>query len=299
MTYSVAKPFAALTVLSVVAEGALALDQPVADVWPEYAARGKEATTVRHVLCHQAGLPSFPEAAADVAFDDRDGLTALLAGAEPVHPPGAGHRRARADLRTPVRPPRARRHRRGPGRPVRRHRGRARLGPAPPRGARRPGPGGRRGGARATPGRATTSPTRRGGPRWAGPPGLLDPTVLNSTRGAPRPFPAVSLHASARGLAPSTTSCWTRTARWQRCWGPTSTRATSPPRRRDRTSCCAARSPGPWASRSTRRRSAWAVPVGRARGTRSAAGTPRRTSPAAWAATTGVTRSGSRSSEAG
>ncbi len=50
MTYSVAKPFAALTVLDVVAAGALGLDQPVAEVWPEYAAHGKQATTVRHVL---------------------------------------------------------------------------------------------------------------------------------------------------------------------------------------------------------------------------------------------------------
>ena len=90
MTYSVAKPFAALTVLSVVAEGALGLDQPVAEVWPAFATHGKEATTVRHVLCHQAGLPSFPSSAADVPFDDGDALTALLAAAEPVHPPGEG-----------------------------------------------------------------------------------------------------------------------------------------------------------------------------------------------------------------
>ena len=62
MTYSCAKPFAALTVLTAVAEGALGLDQPVADLWPAYAAHGKQATTVRHVLAHQAGLPAFPEA---------------------------------------------------------------------------------------------------------------------------------------------------------------------------------------------------------------------------------------------
>ena len=88
MTYSVAKPFAALTVLDVVAAGGLGLDQPVTDVWPEYAAHGKGATTVRHVLHHSAGLPIFPDAAADLAFDDLAGLTALLADAPPEFEPG-------------------------------------------------------------------------------------------------------------------------------------------------------------------------------------------------------------------
>ena len=90
MTWSVAKPFAALTVLSAVAEGALALDQLVGDLWPEYAVNGKEPTTVRHVLSHAAGVPVFPEAARAVAYDDRDALVALLAGAEPWHEPGRG-----------------------------------------------------------------------------------------------------------------------------------------------------------------------------------------------------------------
>src|SRR5688500_5486625 len=68
MTYSVAKPYAALTVLPAVAEAALRLDQPVADVWPDYAVAGKADTTVRHVLPHSAGLASFPEAASQVAY---------------------------------------------------------------------------------------------------------------------------------------------------------------------------------------------------------------------------------------
>ncbi len=90
MTFSVAKPFAALAVLDAVAEGALSLDQPVAAVWPGFGRSGKQHTTVRHLLCHQAGLPSFPEAARAVEYDDRESLVDLLAGAAPVHPPGAG-----------------------------------------------------------------------------------------------------------------------------------------------------------------------------------------------------------------
>jgi CubicO group peptidase (beta-lactamase class C family) len=88
MTYSCAKPFAALTVLTLVRDGVLGLDQRVADLWPAYAVHGKSATKVRHVLAHQAGLPAFPEGAAEVPYDDFDTLVGLLADAWPVHEPG-------------------------------------------------------------------------------------------------------------------------------------------------------------------------------------------------------------------
>ena len=63
MTFSVAKPFAALTFLDAVAEGLLELDQRVTSLWPEFGQAGKESTTMRHLLAHQAGLPAFPEEA--------------------------------------------------------------------------------------------------------------------------------------------------------------------------------------------------------------------------------------------
>ena len=109
MTYSVAKPFAALTVLEAAAQGRLGLDQPVAEVWPAYAVAGKEATTVRHVLSHQAGLPAFPSAAADVPFDDHAALLAHAGGRRARPPARRRGRGARADLRPPLRRP-------GPGR---------------------------------------------------------------------------------------------------------------------------------------------------------------------------------------
>ncbi|MFN2319232.1 MAG: serine hydrolase domain-containing protein [Dermatophilaceae bacterium] len=90
MTFSVAKPFAAWAFLDAVAEGHLGLEQPVTSLWPEYGQSGKEATTMRHLLSHQAGLPDFPEHALGVDYDDRDTLVDLLAQAVPIHPPGAG-----------------------------------------------------------------------------------------------------------------------------------------------------------------------------------------------------------------
>ena len=90
MTFSVAKPFAALTFLDAVAEGHLDLEQPVTSVWPAFGQSGKGSTTMRHLLSHQAGLPAFPESALRVEYDDRETLVDLLAAAAPIHPPGAG-----------------------------------------------------------------------------------------------------------------------------------------------------------------------------------------------------------------
>lgn len=200
MTYSCAKPFAALTVLVLVRDGVLGLEQRVAELWPAYAAHGKEATTVRHVLTHQAGLPAFPEAARDVPFDSYDALVGLLADATPVHEPGAacaehaltyGHLCDQLvrlvtgeDLATRF----------------------ARL--ADEQGwdlhlrvaegdlARVADPVAVEEG---WPARYRDDP--RWGPAMTRPQGLLDPEVLGSERWRTTSFPAVNLHASARGLA--------------------------------------------------------------------------------------------------
>ncbi|BFM15544.1 EstA family serine hydrolase [Maricurvus nonylphenolicus] len=57
--YSVSKAIAALCTLQLVDQGLLALDKPIASVWPEFAANGKEQITLRQLLSHQAGLISF------------------------------------------------------------------------------------------------------------------------------------------------------------------------------------------------------------------------------------------------
>ncbi|WP_254050866.1 exo-beta-N-acetylmuramidase NamZ domain-containing protein [Zoogloea sp. LCSB751] len=45
-------------VLQLVERGLLTLDAPVARYWPQFAAQGKEAITVRHLLAHTSGLPA-------------------------------------------------------------------------------------------------------------------------------------------------------------------------------------------------------------------------------------------------
>jgi CubicO group peptidase (beta-lactamase class C family) len=54
---SVTKPVVAAAVMLLVERGLLLLDQPVCDVIPEFAERGKEPITPRHLLTHTSGLP--------------------------------------------------------------------------------------------------------------------------------------------------------------------------------------------------------------------------------------------------
>ncbi|MFM2078272.1 MAG: hypothetical protein RJA49_2162, partial [Actinomycetota bacterium] len=58
---SVGKGLAALVALREVDAGTIDLDAPLAVVWPEFAAGGKEGATLRHALTHQAGVPAIRE----------------------------------------------------------------------------------------------------------------------------------------------------------------------------------------------------------------------------------------------
>lgn len=86
--YSLSKPFAAVAALAAVRDGALELDRPIAEYWPEYGRAGKERVTLRRVLSHQAGQPRFPEALRGVDPFDDAALRAGLAAAPPEYEPG-------------------------------------------------------------------------------------------------------------------------------------------------------------------------------------------------------------------
>ncbi|TQM09887.1 serine hydrolase domain-containing protein [Pseudonocardia kunmingensis] len=88
-TYSVSKPFASLAALTAVADGTLRLDEPVSAYWAEYGTGGKNATTLRQILTHRAGLPAFPPSAATLDLLDQDGLLRSLAAAPAKWEPGS------------------------------------------------------------------------------------------------------------------------------------------------------------------------------------------------------------------
>jgi CubicO group peptidase (beta-lactamase class C family) len=58
--YSCTKPLAAFGLYLLWERGKLGWDDPVAKYWPEFAKKGKDAVTVRHVMTHQAGFPKTP-----------------------------------------------------------------------------------------------------------------------------------------------------------------------------------------------------------------------------------------------
>ena len=89
--YSVGKAFVALLALRSVARGAIGLDDPVAAAWPEFATGGKSKATIRHALCHRAGVPAIRERLCDDDLFDWQRMTAALAATEAWWEPGSRH----------------------------------------------------------------------------------------------------------------------------------------------------------------------------------------------------------------
>ena len=88
--WSTTKMVTALCVLMLHDRGALCVDAPLADYWPEFVANGKEGVLVRHVLGHTAGLPVFDEPVDDLAMFDWAGCCRRLAAQSPRWTPGDG-----------------------------------------------------------------------------------------------------------------------------------------------------------------------------------------------------------------
>jgi len=80
---------AAATVVNVLADrGVLEYDAPIADLWPGFAANGKEKATLRHVLTHSVGLPALAPDTTLEDLTDWTKVTSYLAAAEPWWEPG-------------------------------------------------------------------------------------------------------------------------------------------------------------------------------------------------------------------
>ncbi len=89
--FSASKAITAVLIHHLDDEGLLHIDDRVAEYLPEFACKGKESTTIRHVLTHRAGIPSI--AGAEVAdkaslLVDWDDIVARLCDAQPATPPG-------------------------------------------------------------------------------------------------------------------------------------------------------------------------------------------------------------------
>lgn len=60
VTFSAIKGLVYTATWQLLAEGSLRLDQPVAELIPEFAPNGKDAVTVEQLMCHRGGFPLAP-----------------------------------------------------------------------------------------------------------------------------------------------------------------------------------------------------------------------------------------------
>lgn len=87
--FSTTKAMAALMMAKLFDTGALAYDQPVASVWPEFAAAGKAGVTIGEALSHQAGLAGLRDPMDPARWFDWDFICARLAAMAPLWPPAS------------------------------------------------------------------------------------------------------------------------------------------------------------------------------------------------------------------
>jgi CubicO group peptidase (beta-lactamase class C family) len=88
-TFSAAKPYTVVLILALAERGILDLDEPVAAYWPEFAAHGKAAITIRQVLRHQSGFATAGSAVGDaLAMTGWARTLRRIERARPIWPPG-------------------------------------------------------------------------------------------------------------------------------------------------------------------------------------------------------------------
>jgi CubicO group peptidase (beta-lactamase class C family) len=86
--FSGSKGLIALCLLRLIEQGALDLDAPVTEYWPEFAAEGKGGILVRHVVSHQAGLMGVRQPVDYDEATDPQRMAQLLAAQPAFEAPG-------------------------------------------------------------------------------------------------------------------------------------------------------------------------------------------------------------------
>ncbi len=89
--YSTGKAVLAQLVVREVSSGRLDYAAPVAQYWPEFAAREKEAITLGEALSHQSGLVAFPAGTPPETYLDWDAACAIIANMAPLWTPGTAN----------------------------------------------------------------------------------------------------------------------------------------------------------------------------------------------------------------
>ena len=89
LMWSITKALGSACLLHVLAADGIGLDTPVAKLWPEFAASGKEVVTLAQLLSHQAGLAAMDTPQTSVL--DHVAVASAVAAQAPNWPPGSAH----------------------------------------------------------------------------------------------------------------------------------------------------------------------------------------------------------------
>lgn len=86
--FSISKCITATCLHILFDRGVLHVDDPVSWYIPEFGQNGKEQVTLRHILCHQAGIPMILWNLSDEVIRDWDGVVETICEQRPWHVPG-------------------------------------------------------------------------------------------------------------------------------------------------------------------------------------------------------------------
>lgn len=89
--FSCTKGLSSFMVAMLVDEGLVDYDQPVASVWPEFAANGKDRVTIGDALAHRAGLPAPEVPLTTDEILDFELVASRLAAQAPLWEPGSAY----------------------------------------------------------------------------------------------------------------------------------------------------------------------------------------------------------------
>ena len=92
VSFSTTKGAVAVAVHMAMERHGVAYDMPVAAVWPEFGRAGKDAVTIRHCLCHEAGIPQIRDQVEDVwAMADWEAMVSMTEGLTPLWEAGTAN----------------------------------------------------------------------------------------------------------------------------------------------------------------------------------------------------------------
>lgn len=92
VSFSTTKGVAATALHMALERAAVDYDTPVASLWPEFGRNGKDGVTIRHCLCHEAGVPQIRGEIDDVSvMADWAAMTSMMERLSPLWEPGTAN----------------------------------------------------------------------------------------------------------------------------------------------------------------------------------------------------------------